>query len=432
MSETKPDEMLITIVLLLFYFLVPVLIVYLTHINKTINKIGAIAIAYGIGLIIGNTGILPRASEAYRALLGGGDLFMPKEVATAHFEAGAITSKDLLVNQIASTQDLIYSIVILIAIPLLLFSLDLKKWLKLANEALLSLVLGIVSLVAAIVIGYLLWGQGMDEGWKVAGMLTGVYTGGTPNLVAIGLALEVTPNVFILTNTYDMVLGAFCLLFLMTIAQKTFNLVLPHFSESKKHKAICKIARETEGIDNYLGMLSWKSGRELFFAFLVSLIIVVISYGAGSVVPKNTQMAVIILTLTTLGILMSFIDRIKRIEYTFQLGMYFIIVFSLIIASMADLRAMLSIRHLNIFLFVAMAMFGSMIIHVGLSRIFKVDTDTTIMTITGLTYSPPFVPAVAAAIRNKEVIITGLVNGIIGYAIGNYLGVSLAYLLKGL
>lgn len=141
---------------------------------------------------------------------------------------------------------------------------------------------------------------------------------------------------------------------------------------------------------------------------------------------------IIYLTLTTLGLAASLVKKINTIENSFQLGMYFIIVFSLIIASMADLHAMFQIRFLNMFLFVAVAVFGSMIIHVGLSAIFKVDTDTTIITITGLTYSPPFVPAVAAAIRNKEVILTGIANGIIGYAIGNYLGVFLAYLLKGM
>ena len=143
-------------------------------------------------------------------------------------------------------------------------------------------------------------------------------------------------------------------------------------------------------------------------------------------------MAVIILSLTTLGLVASVIKKINSIEHSFQLGMYFIIVFSLIIASMADLQSMFQIKYLNMFLFVAVAIFGSMIIHVGLSAIFKVDSDTTIMTITGLTYSPPFVPAVAAAIRNKEIMLTGITNGIIGYAIGNYLGVFIAYILKGL
>jgi uncharacterized membrane protein len=91
---------------------------------------------------------------------------------------------------------------------------------------------------------------------------------------------------------------------------------------------------------------------------------------------------------------------------------------------------MFQIRFLNLFLFVAIGVFGSVIIHAGLSRIFRIDTDTTLITITGLTFSPPFVPAVAMAIRNKDVIMTGITNGLMGYAIGNYLGVTLAYLLK--
>ena len=112
--------------------------------------------------------------------------------------------------------------------------------------------------------------------------------------------------------------------------------------------------------------------------------------------------------------------------------MYFIIVFSLVFASMADLRAMFQIRFLSLFLYVAIAVFGSILVHAGLSKIFRVDTDTTIITITGLTFSPPFIPAVAASIRNKEIILTGIANGLIGYAIGNYLGVFIAYLLKAL
>jgi len=133
-----------------------------------------------------------------------------------------------------------------------------------------------------------------------------------------------------------------------------------------------------------------------------------------------------------LGLLASLVKKINSIEHTFQLGMYFIIVFSLVIASMADLSVIFQIQFLNLFLFVAIAVFGSIVVHVGLSKIFKADTDTTIITITALTFSPPFVPAVAASIRNKEIILTGIANGLIGYAIGNYLGVFIAYILKGM
>lgn len=426
--------MILNVALLLFYFLTPILIIYLTHINKTINKIGSIAIAYVVGIIVNNVRILPRASDALHALLPApnGDLFLPAHQAKALMEAGHITANDLLVNQMASMQSLVSNVVILLGIPLLLFSLDIKRWMHLAPEAMKSLILGVVSIVIVIFTGYLLVGIDLHEGWKIGGLLVGVYTGGTPNLVAIALALKVSPETFILTNTWDMVMSAFVLIFLMTIAQRVFNLFLPHFSETKKHKAVCKVVKETEGIDNYLGMLSWSAARKLGVAVALSLGIVAISYGLGLLVPKDIQTTVIILSITTLGLLASLVPKINTIENTFQLGMYFVIVFSLVIASMADLRAMFQGDFRGLPLFVAIAVFGSMIVHVGLSKIFKADTDTTIITITALTFSPPFVPAVAASIRNKEVILTGIANGLIGYAIGNYLGVTIAYILKGL
>ena len=75
---------------------------------------------------------------------------------------------------------------------------------------------------------------------------------------------------------------------------------------------------------------------------------------------------------------------------------------------------------------------GSMLVHLIFSAIFKIDTDTTIITITALSMSPPFVPVVAGALKNKEIIVSGITIGVFGYAIGNFLGVFFAYLLKSL
>jgi len=417
------------ILLLAFYFLFPILIIYLTQKSSFLKKVGVVVMAYGFGLFLGNIGIFPGMSKEFREILKN-DASMPTDEAELLFKEGVISAGDVMANQIANVQNNIISVVILLAIPLMLFSLNFRKWLKLTKEALFSLLLAMVSLLASIFLGFYIYKDLIDESWKVTGLLIGLYTGGTPNLAAIGTALDVNANTFILTHTYDMVVGAFFLLFLMTIAQRMFNKFLPSF-ETKHAKISAEVEIEhNEDIDSFVNILSKHGIIEMLKAFGFSLVIVAIGGGLSMIAPESAQMVTVILSITTLGILFSSWDFVNKIENSFQLGMYFIIVFSLVFASMGDLRNMFHIEYLHLFSFVAMVVFGSTGIHVLLSYIFKVDTDTTIITITALSLSPPFVPVIAGALRNKNIIISGLTVGILGYAIGNYLGLAIAYFLQ--
>ena len=390
---------------------------------------GAIVLAYAFGLVLGNIGILPKAGLEFREILGN-ESSIPQAKADLLYNEGVISAKDLTANQVASAQNTIMRAVILLAIPLLLFSLDFRKWLKLTKEVLFSLLLAMVSLLMAIFIGFFIYKNLIDESWKVTGLLIGLYTGGSPNLAAIGTALNVDANTFILTHTYDMVVGAVCLLFLMTVAQKVFNKFLPSFK--KKHAQLSgdlEIEHD-ENIDSFTKVLTKHGILEVLKAFGFSSVIVAIGGGLSLLVPESAQMVTIILSITTLGILFGSWDVVNRIEYSFQLGMFFIIVFSFVVASTGDLRNMFNIEYFHLFSFVVFVVIGSMGIHVFLSYLFQVDSDTTIITITALTLSPPFVPVVAGALRNRSIIISGLTVGILGYAIGNYLGLAIAYFLE--
>lgn len=96
---------------------------------------------------------------------------------------------------------------------------------------------------------------------------------------------------------------------------------------------------------------------------------------------------------------------------------------------MADLSKLADVSF-SLFYYVGLVMFGSHLLHVLIARIFKIDADTVIISGAALICSPPFVPVVAAALKNREIILTGMVIGIAGYAIGNYLGIAVAYFLK--
>lgn len=416
--------------LVLFYLLFPALIIYLTQNFSLVDKIGAVAIAYGTGLIFGSIGILPERSEDFKILLGS-DFMLPADQAMKLYETGKITLNDLLRNKISSLQSTLNDISVIIAIPLLLFSLDLRKWFKMAGKTILSVFLALLSVIIVVYAGFFIFKDKIDDPSSVAGMLVGIYSGGTPNVAAIGKALNVAPTLFVIVNAYDIIIGAFCLLFLITIAQRVFLFFLPAFRKADNPTGSISTKRETSDIDDYSGMFKKDAIFDILKGLGLSIGVLAVSAFLGSLVPKENETTVIILSVTSLGLALSLIPKVNRLKKTFQSGMYLIIMFCLIIASMADLTNLFRIEYLEIFLYVFMVVFGSLFVHVLLSMIFKIDADTVIITSTAMVYSPPFVPVVAGALKNKEVIISGVTAGMAGYVLGNFLGIFTGDFLAG-
>jgi len=148
-------------------------------------------------------------------------------------------------------------------------------------------------------------------------MMAGLYTGGTPNLVALGTALNVDPTIFVLTNTYDLIISSTFLLFFITIAQQLMNKILPHFNGRGERKKTKEIIKESEGKDHFIDYARWDITLPLLGALGLSIVIFAIGGGLSLLVPKDMQMAVVILTITTLAILMGLIPRINKIKKTF-------------------------------------------------------------------------------------------------------------------
>ena len=71
-------------------------------------------------------------------------------------------------------------------------------------------------------------------------------------------------------------------------------------------------------------------------------------------------------------------------------------------------------------------MFGSLTLQAVLCKLFKIDTDTFLITSSAAIMSVPFIPVIAGALKNREILLPGLSVAIIGYALGNYLGILVA------
>jgi uncharacterized membrane protein len=379
------------VILVLFFLLSPLLILRLCHQYSLLSKIGAVVIAYVIGFVIGNLGLLP--------------------VIEGH----------------AKVQELLTTLTIPIAIPLLLFSMDIKKWTQIAGKTMISLAFALVAVIIAVVAGFFIFrNQGIQSLWDVSGMMVGLYTGSTPNLASIQAALGADETTYMIIVTYDLVIGAFHLLFVMTIAQRLVLMFLPAYSYIDRASGN---AGSEAGEDPYWGLMKKKTVIPLMKSFGIAVLIFGIGGAASLLVPASTQMAVVILIITTLGIAASLIPAVKKLDKSFELGMYLILIFCMVIASRANL-ANIDFVAMKIAAYVALVVFGSMMIQAFLSWIFRIDADTYIITSTAMITNPAVVLAVAGSLRNREIIFSGLSVSIIGLAVGNYLGIFLAWFLE--
>jgi len=281
------------------------------------------------------------------------------------------------------------------------------------------------------ILGFFVFRERIPEVWRISGMMIGVYTGGTANMMAIATSVGVDTETIVLTNTVEMIIGAIIFLFLITGAKPLFGL----FMKPYKFKGdLNQHDLDVKDFESYEGFFRRSSIPDILKAIGIALVILGAGFGLTSFFHGDqTKLTAAILTVTTLGLLVSLIPAVHRMKRSFQLGMYFIYIFCMILASQADLAFLFSPegaeRALNIFLFISFVMVGSLVIHSLLSKIFGISVDEFVITSTALADSPPFVPAVAAAMRNKEVVVPGMIIGVVGYAIGNYLGVAIANLL---
>ncbi|MCF6171934.1 MAG: DUF819 family protein [Bacteroidales bacterium] len=414
--------------LVLLYLFIPLLINYLCFKSAFLQKVGAVVLAYGFGLLIGNIGLIPESSHTMLELITNKSIILTNKYVQELFAAASITENDVRYFRVYHLQDLLTTLSIAIALPLLLFSLDVKRWFKVAGKTFLSLFLGLISVIIPILTGFFLFKDQIQDAWKVAGMMTGVYSGGTPNLASIQKALDVDTLTYILTHTYDLIIGVLFLLFVMTVGQKVLLRFLPAYKKTGIDLDEVEFNGGQLQSNSFFDAVKKKYLLPNLAAIGLTIVIVGVSAGIGMLFNQKSQMMITILGITTFSILASLIKRVNKIEKTFDYGMYFILIFSVVVASMADFR-LFSTSHIQIFYWVALVYAGSLIIHVMLAALFKIDADNVIIVSTALTCSPPFVPVVAGALHNREIIISGITVGIIGYAIGNYLGVLLAQIL---
>lgn len=373
--------------------LLPFLVLWLTYKIPALNKIGGIIVAYIFGCALGLTGIIPDDEATH------------------------------------NLQTAVASAAIPFAIPLLLFSADVKSWTRLAPPFIKSTVAGLLGCALAVFIGFLIYGRGDNAQTysSVGGMLTGLYTGGNANLASLKIALDVDNATYILVSAYSTVASAIYLFFVIIVGKKTLLKILPDFKDDRE-KTEMDINIENHDNELFYGLFRRDNLKDLFRSLLLTAIIIAIGAGIAALCPKDAFQSVFILSISLLSIIASTNKKVRAIKRTFELGTFFIILFSVAVASQVSLKV-LSEVDTDIFIFTTIVTFGTLLFHVLLNAIMRIDTDTTLTTSISLICSPPFAPVMGSVLHNKAVIGPGIAVGLFGYAIGTYFGFGLAKIL---
>lgn len=384
-------------VIIALYILVPVLIIECFKRLKWMQKVGTVVAAYAVGIIFALTGFV-------------------------HFEAG--TDAALTFGKLQST---IMSVAVPLAIPLMLFNCDFKLWTKALPKTIWSLTGGIIAVLMAVVSGYFIFHTpDIPEFNKVAAMMTGIYTGGTMNFNALGASLGVDKTLMAIVLAFEMVLTTPYIFFIIGGGYKVFRKILPYEDITRKGRKDEDV--ETKDVENYRGMFDRKNVGGMFIGLGLSVLFLAIGAGLALLITGKLNELVVILTITTLAIIASFFKKVRELPKTFELGMFFILIFSVIVASLFDIHSVNG-GSLMIGCFVGWVMIIAALIHLLFCRIAHVSGDLFCVSQIALLCSPPFVPPVVGAMQNKKVLISGIVIGLVGYAIGTYLGVAIAMLL---
>lgn len=337
--------------------------------------------------------------------------------------ANLVPSDNGIFNVDTGTNTLFSNIAVPLAIPLMLMGCDTMGFsLKGLRFTLKVFLTGLVSVLIVTIVGFFLFEPSDPEGYRgfaqVCAVATGIYTGGVPNMGAIKQAVGMPHETYLYLTSYDLVVTGLYLVFIIFFGKAVFRRLLP--GRYDERGTASEVRNGEQG--------GWKTA---LLAVGITVVIAAVSYGVSLLVSTDggPNMTVLILLLTTLAIGASFLPPMKRQQRSFDLGLYCVYVFCLAIATACNVREMDLAGSLPILYYLGFIIFGSLALQVLLARLLKIDGDSVMVSSVALINSPPFVPLAAALLGNKNIVVLGITVGLLGYMLGNYLGIGVYQML---
>ena len=320
-------------------------------------------------------------------------------------------------------------------IALILLGVDVRTVIRAGPTMLAAFAVGAVgSALGASIAGYVLADSIGPETWKLAGQYTATYTGGGANFAAVGAELETSGELFAAGIAADVIITA-----VWMAACLTAPLLLRSSTQAVSTGLDAVAASGTSSLDEETEGGATPGAERMLFTSLgdVSLVdlgalaaIVLGTLWASDVLGQRFLSVPGVLWLTTITLLIAQIPAVRKLRGAGVIGNYLVLLF---LASNGAQSVVANIVAVGLpvvyFASITVAIHGLVIFGVG--RMLRLDIRTLAVASQANVGGPASAIALATARGYADRLLPGMAVGLLGYAVGNYAGLAIASLMRG-
>lgn len=315
----------------------------------------------------------------------------------------------------AAAYDAVWTYLVPVAIPLLLFQADLRRIFREAGKTLLAFAIGAASVVIGVWLATALIDLGPEE-TKLGGIFAGTYIGGALNFAAVAEVTEMSDD--------SLLIAALAADNVMTNLHILLIVMLPGIA------AVARWFPGRAGQDAVVG--SAERDRPHLIAdldvagLLMSIALAFALAAAGAwlaALLQGPQYAILLTTLFALAIATFAKPLVERLSGYNEAGNVLLFMFLASIGASADIWKLIETAPV-LFAFAFIIVSVHLLLLLPLGRLLGLGLAELCIASAVCIGGPAFSPAIAAAKGWRDLVIPGVLAGSFGYAIGSFVGVG--------
>ena len=339
----------------------------------------------------------------------------------------------------APVYDAVWGYIVPLAIPLLLFQLNLHAVFKESRRLLFLFLISSVGTMIGAVAGFLLLRGYIPELDKVAGMISASYTGGGVNFAAMTAKLEPSKDITAATIVADNLMMACYFLILISLAAAPAVRRL----WGSPHQDLAE--RTCDGKSNPAASY-WRakpiSLQNIALSLGASILLVAVAFNVSNllktVLGNSSNIALdmlvslvtdkyLLLTTLTFAAIVCLPRGMTKLDGSQELGTYCIYLFFVVIGVPASIPLIVQNTPL-LFAFTLTVAITNLLVTLLAGKLFKYSIEEVVLSCNANIGGPTTAAALAIGQGWRGLVGPILVIGTVGYIIGNYIG-SMIYAL---